>query len=139
MRPSVRACVPEAREIIWSMVSRWASQSMKGGAATATARTRITMDAMIVRISRKRLPSLRSLSGLSLPQGQRKRESHSMPSGSKRADLARIHDVVRVDGLFQDAHEVESGRSMLKLKIFHLFLADSVLAGAGALHGERPL
>ena len=28
---------------------------------------------------------------------------------------------------------------MLELEVFHLLLADAMLAGAGALHGERPL
>ena len=50
--------------------SRWASQSIRGGAATATARIRITMDAMIVRMSRKRRPFLRYGTG-SLSYGGR--------------------------------------------------------------------
>jgi hypothetical protein len=49
---------------------------MKGGAATAIARIRITMDAMIVRISRKRLSFLR-YSETSLPHDGQDRERRS--------------------------------------------------------------
>ena len=59
-----------------------ASQVMKGGAATATARIRITMDAMIVRISRKRLPFLR-YGETSLSHDDQDRELCSMCSTVK--------------------------------------------------------
>ena len=54
-------------------------------------------------------------------------------------DLARIHDVERIERPFDRAHRVERRLAVLGQQIFHLALADAVLAGAGAVHGQRAL
>ena len=54
---------------------------------------------------------------------------------SKVDDLARIEDVERVERPFDRAHGSERGLAVLGLEIFHLALADAVLAGAGSVHG----
>ena len=96
------------------------------------------MEAMIVRMSRKRRPFLRSSEALYPMTAKERERPVGLVPPSKRNDLARIHDVVRIDGPFQDAHQVERRRAMLDLEVLHLLLADAVLARAGALHGERP-
>src|SRR5262249_27969953 len=50
-------------------------------------------------------------------------------------DLAGIHDVPRIDRLLDRAHEVEPS-PMLDTEIFHLALADAMLASAGAIHAD---
>jgi len=57
----------------------------------------------------------------------------------KRDDLARIHDVLRVERLLERPHDGERLLAVLVHEIFHLALPDAVLARAGALHGKRPL
>src|SRR5262245_59257242 len=51
-------------------------------------------------------------------------------------DLARVHDVRRVERLLDGAHGGERAGTILRLKIFHLALPDAMLARARALHGE---
>src|ERR1700686_3479540 len=58
---------------------------------------------------------------------------------NERDDLARVHDALRVERLLECPHGGERGRAVLAGQILHLALADSVLARAGSLHGERAL
>src|SRR6185436_727555 len=53
-------------------------------------------------------------------------------------DLARIHDVQRVDSALDGPHHVE-GRSKLALQESDLPLSDSVLPRASAVHGDGAL
>src|SRR3982074_1042705 len=59
----------------------------------------------------------------------------AIPAASENENLSRVHDVVGVDRTFDGAHQVER-RSELVLEIGHLALADAVLAGTGAVHGD---
>src|SRR5712692_9127249 len=54
-----------------------------------------------------------------------------------RHDLSRIHDAVRIERTLDRGHGRERGRTQFTREVFHLALADTVLAGAGAVHGER--
>src|SRR5260370_10004528 len=51
-------------------------------------------------------------------------------------DLARIHDVVRVERLLDRAHQ-RHGLAMLLVEELDLAQADAVLAGAGPAHRQR--
>src|SRR5215469_4202748 len=58
-------------------------------------------------------------------------------SGSQGKDLSRVHDVVRIDRTLDLAHQIER-RPEFVFEIIHLALADAMLAGTGAVHGDRP-
>ena len=58
-----------------------------------------------------------------------------MPA-SHRHRLAGIHDVVRIERALDRAHDVERRFAVLGRHIFHLALADAVLAGARSAHGN---
>src|SRR6185437_11446174 len=85
---------------------------------------------------------------LALPSPASSRQSFALPDatagtygsresgrGSHPHDLARVHDVVGVEGLLDQAHDAERF-AVLGLQEVDLAIADAVLAGAGALHGE---
>src|SRR5438067_7208569 len=57
-------------------------------------------------------------------------------SRSKCDDFSRIHKVLRVEGMLDRTHCCKR-LAVLGFKVFHLSLTDAMLAGAGALHGER--
>ena len=59
--------------------------------------------------------------------------------GLESDDLAGVHDVERIERVFDRAHAVERRLAALGFQVFHLALADAVLAGAGAVHRQRPL
>src|SRR5580765_2902371 len=54
----------------------------------------------------------------------------------KGNDLSGVHQVFRVDGALQARHQVDR-LSQLLAQGSHLAETDTVLAGAGALHGKR--
>src|SRR3974377_37146 len=54
-------------------------------------------------------------------------------------DLARLHDVERIERPLDRARGGERGLAVLGREIPHLALADAVLAGAGAVHRQRSL
>ncbi|MCR9061095.1 MAG: hypothetical protein NXI02_27430, partial [Rhodobacteraceae bacterium] len=54
-----------------------------------------------------------------------------------RQDLARIHQIVRIERLLDCLHHFEC-ITMFPPHVFLLALADTVFAGAGAAHGDRP-
>src|SRR5262249_17632324 len=56
-----------------------------------------------------------------------------------RHDFPRIHDVVRVERALDGSHGPQRRASQLAREVFHLALADAVLAGARAIHGECAL
>src|SRR5580658_10090615 len=58
---------------------------------------------------------------------------------SKINDLAGIHDVERIERALDRAHRRKRRLAVLGQQIFHLALADAMLAGAGAVHGQRTL
>src|SRR5215467_3355556 len=60
-------------------------------------------------------------------------------TSSEGDDLARIHDVLRVERLLERPHDGERLLAVLAREVFHLPLPDPVLTRAGALHGERAL
>src|SRR5947209_964133 len=70
-----------------------------------------------------------------LSASSRCRSSNGIPA-LDRNHLAGIHDVLRVERALDRAHELECRRRMLFQHVFHLGLADAVLAGAGAAHFE---
>src|SRR5579883_3614816 len=53
-------------------------------------------------------------------------------------DFAGVHDVVGVERLFEGAHDAH-GLAMLGDEEVHLAIADAMLAGAGAVHGDGAL
>src|ERR1700683_1504074 len=53
-------------------------------------------------------------------------------------DLSGIENVERIEGALEAPHCGERRLTKFRLKVFHLALADAVLAGAGAVHRERP-
>src|SRR5690349_12746923 len=53
-------------------------------------------------------------------------------------DLSRVHDVVRVERALQRAHH-RDGIAVLGDEEIHFAVADAVLAGAGAVHGDGTL
>ena len=57
---------------------------------------------------------------------------------NRAARFAGIHDVVGVERPLDRPHRVERRGAVLGQQILHLALSDPVLAGAGAVHGERP-
>src|ERR1035441_4147101 len=59
-----------------------------------------------------------------------------LKSSSERDDLARIHDVLRVERALDRRHGGQRRCTMLGQEIFHLALSHAVLAGAGAVHGQ---
>src|SRR5436190_24392332 len=63
----------------------------------------------------------------------------SMDSLAQSNDFARVHDVERIKRFLDCPHRLERRRAMLAQKILHLALPDSVLAGAGSIHGQGPL
>src|ERR1039457_6004224 len=58
---------------------------------------------------------------------------------SETYDLARIHDVERIERTLDRAHGVQRRLPMLGQKVSHLALADPMLAGAGPVHRQGPL
>ena len=54
-------------------------------------------------------------------------------------NLPRIHDALRIERLLDRAHGGKRRFAQFAREIFHLALPDAVLAGAGAVHGDRPL
>ena len=60
-------------------------------------------------------------------------------SAVRTENLAGIEDVERVERALDRAHGVERRLAVLGQEIFHLALADAVLAGAGAVHRQRAL
>ena len=56
---------------------------------------------------------------------------------SNRKDLARVHDVLRVERALDGAHHVDRAGAGLGHQEVHLVQADAVLAGAGALQRQR--
>src|SRR5215212_11309060 len=140
MRPSVLSCVPAASVSARSRVSRYASHGTRGGATSAAVSRMIRIPAITVRMSRKGSAYLLDPSTHPPNAGSPWREN-GLPAtpASERDDLPRVHDVVGVDRPFQGPHEVEGAGAVLGFEILHLVLADAMLAGAGPLHGERPL
>src|SRR6266702_6428866 len=57
------------------------------------------------------------------------------PPPSHAHDLARVHDVVGVERLLDEAHDAER-LAVLRLEEIDLAVADAVLAGAGAFERE---
>ena len=57
---------------------------------------------------------------------------------SRRQYLAGIEDILRVERLLHRAHGVDRLEPKLGLEVFLLALPDTVLAGAGTVHGQRP-
>src|SRR3954471_924750 len=53
-----------------------------------------------------------------------------------RDHFSRIHYVFRIERAFDRAHQLKCRGRMLFQHVFHLGLADSMLAGAGAAHLE---
>src|SRR5260370_42514454 len=81
------------------------------------------------------VPTARS-AGVGVPRAGRKAGCRpAIPVASENENLSRVHDVVGVDRTLDGAHQVER-RSELVLEIGHLALADAVLAGTGAVHGD---
>src|ERR1700744_3297482 len=60
-------------------------------------------------------------------------------SASGVEHLARIEQVLGIEGGFDAAHQVDRGEPVLLLHIFPLLLADPVLARAGAAHADGPM
>src|SRR6516225_9941295 len=56
---------------------------------------------------------------------------------SQPENLARIHDVQRIERAFDRTHDIERRLAVLGRHILHFALADAVLAGAGAVHRQR--
>src|SRR5206468_11678948 len=54
-------------------------------------------------------------------------------------DLTGIHDVLRVERRLDGPHREQRGIPVFGFEIFHLALADAVLARAGSLHIQSPL
>src|SRR5438552_4499322 len=57
-------------------------------------------------------------------------------SSCRRQNLARVHDVQRIERLLDGAHDVDAVAELVAQEA-DLALADAVLAGAGAFHGNR--
>src|SRR5215472_11204641 len=65
--------------------------------------------------------------------------SFMLPSLAERDDLARIENVERIERVLERTHRGKRRLAVLGFQVLHLALADAVLAGAGAIHGERAL
>ena len=64
-------------------------------------------------------------------------QAESKPSHSS-ATIPGVHDVQGIESALDLPHHLEAG-AKLRLKVLHLALADTVLAGAGAIHGDGAL
>src|SRR5687768_3390522 len=59
----------------------------------------------------------------------------ALPNSPDGQDLSRIEDVLRIERLFDGAHEAHAV-AVLKVHELGLAVADAVLAGAGAVQGD---
>src|SRR6516162_3604899 len=60
----------------------------------------------------------------------------AQPILRRRKDLSRVHNVVRVERLLDRLHGCDRA-AVLGFKILDLAVTHAVLAGAGAVHGDR--
>jgi len=84
----------------------------------------------------RRALAIHAANGMDRRPSPRKSGARGKAQPLNRKHLARIEQVLRIEGSLDAAHQVESRRPVLVLHIGDLFLADAVFAGAGATHGD---
>src|SRR5262245_63335328 len=83
-------------------------------------------------------PDLLLLSA-NLCRGTFARQMPNCRASAKCDDLTRVHNVLRIAGALDRAHDRKRSRAVFGYQILHFPLPDPMLAGAGPVHRKRAL